>query len=472
MKLTRSNKTAQLPGPVRLYVGIVMALGAIAAAVSIWTVLEQPGSNWLYLAGLVVITACFAVKVPRPTESEAGTIATCPGDCLFFATLILFGAAPAILVACIEGLTTSLSSNVKSIYKTLFNIFALAITGSLTGLTYGLMTGDNPGPLLQSGGWARLLLTVVLCALIYYIVNSVLVSGAMVASGAGKLFQVWRTNCAWASPCFLVNALTAAILVFLAGGLEPMLALAIVPLILVTAYAQRVSRMREGQSADAPGMLVSFFEDSVPRQAKTYVMAVILGGVPVLLYSLYFSAFESDLSWLYLACLVVVATCFPVRLPIVKGRICITLSDVFVFSGMLHFGPEVATLLAVIEGATFSFRGTRWPYKKFFNLAQMGLTAFAVGHLLSSFRWFFPQLSVLALVGLVAVLGGIYFLITTGLVAGAISRTGGQSVSSILKECKAWSFVPLSAAFASAVLFLQFKEPVLICLQLIFLGCK
>ncbi len=204
-----------------------------------------------------------------------------------------------------------------------------------------------------------------------------------------------------------------------------------------------------------------FFKESIPFQARLYISAVVFGALPIFLYCLSHSIHRTDLDWLYLAGLTGVATCFPVRIAVFKDKMWITLSDVFVFSAMLHFGPQVAVVIAVIEGLTFNVRikVTRL-HRQLFNLAQIALVAFVISHVLILVlgRTTDPQDSQLrsafVLVGMTLVCGLLYFLLTSGFVAGAMALSSRESFVPIWKRSLAWASLTLTGAALASVIFL------------------
>ena len=134
---------------------------------------------------------------------------------------------------------------------------------------------------------------------------------------------------------------------------------------------------------------MSYFEEKTPFEAKAYLLSVTATGAVILGFSLFYSVTNTDFRWLYLASLTVFGSFFPVRIPSFKRKsqpVVVTNSDVFIFTAILLFGPEVAVTIAAIDAgiaATISLTSKR-PYKIAFNLAMLSLVTFVVGHLFSS----------------------------------------------------------------------------------------
>ena len=128
---------------------------------------------------------------------------------------------------------------------------------------------------------------------------------------------------------------------------------------------------------------MKFFTDDIPGGAKFYLSLVMALGSVVLAYSLYTALTMPSLTWLILVALTLLVGLLPVRIPCVKVKghaITITASDVFTYTSILLYSPEVAACVALMDGCLGSLK-TRKPYKVAFNLTQMPLVTFLVGHL-------------------------------------------------------------------------------------------
>ncbi len=119
--------------------------------------------------------------------------------------------------------------------------------------------------------------------------------------------------------------------------------------------------------------------------AKLYIFSTIAIGGMVLSYSVYQSLMGPDLRWLYLASMTLLGSFFSVRIPSFKGKVqslIVSISDIFIFTAILLFNPQVAVTVASIDSvlsATISLTSQRL-YKVLFNLAQLSIVTFVVGH--------------------------------------------------------------------------------------------
>jgi diguanylate cyclase (GGDEF)-like protein/putative nucleotidyltransferase with HDIG domain len=214
---------------------------------------------------------------------------------------------------------------------------------------------------------------------------------------------------------------------------------------------------------------MAFFEHEVPGSARVFVAGVIAAGTAVLLFSLYAALTAPDLTWLFLCVVTVVSGVFPVRLPFRKERgqaLTVTVSDVFIFAGLLLYSPEVAVAISFIDGLAASARAyrRRHLYKLLFNFSQLSLSTWLVGYLFYRLMGEIPPLSpsqvddtfsLLLNLGFCALL---HFFLNSGMVALAVGLATGQRVSRVFSENLLWaSLTNVAGAAGAAIIFLNFE---------------
>ncbi|HEY2932938.1 MAG TPA: ATP-binding protein [Acidobacteriota bacterium] len=210
----------------------------------------------------------------------------------------------------------------------------------------------------------------------------------------------------------------------------------------------------------------SIFRNPVPSPARLYILLILPVGLPIFLGSLYWSFLVSDKRWLFLAASTVIVSCFPLRIPLRKGTsIAITVSDVFNFAALLLFGPAVMVTIAVLEGITTSLRTKVKPYKLYFNVAQLAISAFLVGLVLYAIERKpvpldpgYPRDFTRFLIEC-AFCGVIYFILSSGLLVIAMSLTTKQPVVDIwVQNLLSTSITHVVGASLGAVIFLYFQR--------------
>lgn len=210
-----------------------------------------------------------------------------------------------------------------------------------------------------------------------------------------------------------------------------------------------------------------FFTEKIPLAARFYITGIILLSLPILAGSLYDSLLQGNYYWLLLAGLAVLASCFPVKIPLVKGKqiLSITVSDVFIFVTILLFGPSEAVVVGLAEAMTTDLKRKVKAYKRVFNVSQLALTSYLVGHFFYTLVEQHPPLdpdklnSEGLLFLLVGFCGLLYFVANSGIVAIAISLVSRQPILRVWKQNFGWAAVTtVAASCLGAVIFIYFRE--------------
>src|SRR5438876_2715245 len=126
---------------VRAYVGLIVAVGAIALAHSVRALYLDPiGQQWLVLAGLTLLTGSFSVKVPSINAYISVS------ETFVFASVLLFGPAAGTVTVLLECLVILLwmKPQGRPVHRILFNLAAPAVAIWTAGTTFFLTSGIAP----------------------------------------------------------------------------------------------------------------------------------------------------------------------------------------------------------------------------------------------------------------------------------------------------------------------------------------
>lgn len=180
----------------------------------------------------------------------------------------------------------------------------------------------------------------------------------------------------------------------------------------------------------------------LPRLARAYLTVVIAAGavsIGLSLLSLIRHPIGTD--WLVLAALTLLTGSFSIKIPTVNARI--SVSEAFVFAGVLAFGANVATLMVALEALILTswVRGpSRSPLRALFNMSA-GAIAIAVASRV--FDWMVPirpatEVPLDQLLLPVAALSLTYFGINSWLVAVALGFEKKASPISVWRRNFVW----------------------------------
>jgi len=174
-----------LPIRLRLYVGVIVTLGAAAIAISIARLASTPFvREWMLFTVLGVLAGTYAVKVPGISARISVS------DTFFLASGMLFGPAPAMLAMAIDSSIMSWRRSYSRV-KLLFNACGPALSMYLATHAFFALSG---GPPLASQPAPIPSLIVPLAAMtgIWFVLNSGLTAAALSLESGAPLFDVWK----------------------------------------------------------------------------------------------------------------------------------------------------------------------------------------------------------------------------------------------------------------------------------------
>lgn len=180
----------------------IATLGAVVTVFCVYTLpLSQLDLRYPFLA-LVTILVGSQITVQIP--GAKGHISV--SDTFIFLTMLMFGGGAAILLASIEGFTSTIRFSKRPLVG-LFNAGVMACSTALTAIAVNLAFG--PPTSLPEGQLPNLVMALCLMALVQYGLNS----GLVAVSAALKLNQppwaTWRSNFLWTSITYFAGASTA-----------------------------------------------------------------------------------------------------------------------------------------------------------------------------------------------------------------------------------------------------------------------
>jgi len=141
---------------------------------------------WI-LVSLLAESLWLSTITGKAMESMASTVD--------LSLLVLLGYRPAVWIVAIAFAIANVIFSRRSWYKALFNAGQNAVALAAGGLVYSLLGGiplaGRPGPHTETLGVA-LIAPWVAASIVYFMVNTLLVAGAVALSARRKLLQTWR----------------------------------------------------------------------------------------------------------------------------------------------------------------------------------------------------------------------------------------------------------------------------------------
>jgi len=221
-----------------VYVTCVIAAGVAATTYSVIQLVVEPVSNqWLILAALTLLTGSFSVKIP----SIAARISV--SDAFVFASVLLFGPAPATVIVAVDCFVISLwlRDENRSPVRSLFNLSAVALAIWLASQGFFWLAGVRPGDLshllpLENHLWHLFAL-----ASSYFLLNSWLVAIALGFEKRQGVVGLWWRNFPWFSLNYFGGVSVAALLVSYTRSVDLSAIGIIVPLLVISYLTHRTS---------------------------------------------------------------------------------------------------------------------------------------------------------------------------------------------------------------------------------------
>ncbi|MBA3440319.1 MAG: HD domain-containing protein [Pyrinomonadaceae bacterium] len=166
-------------------------------------------------------------------------------DSIVLLTACLYGPAPAIFIASIEGFTTSWRA-VRRPSTNLFSSSMMSLTAAAAAVSLGavLFYGFGEEMMGHKHSFLAVAVAMLIASIVQITINMALLSPVLALRHGTSIMRSWKDSISWAAPMFLPVS-TAASLMYLALQFNVLVMLVVgVPIFLAVYYAQR--RHRDG----------------------------------------------------------------------------------------------------------------------------------------------------------------------------------------------------------------------------------
>ena len=191
-----------LPAAARVYVIVILAIGAVLVALFGPAALQNLRSFPLFVTLLLLSSFASALKVNLPLTTSGSTMSV--SYAVDFASLLLLGADTTMLVAATSAWSqcTFRTQTRSPAHRTLFSMASLVLTVKATGYVFTWLGGPPPG---DPYTW-QIARPLVGAAMTYFVCNTFLIATAIGLSSQQPLIKVWNENFLWSAPSYFVGA--------------------------------------------------------------------------------------------------------------------------------------------------------------------------------------------------------------------------------------------------------------------------
>jgi len=188
---------------------------------------------WIIVGALAVVAGSFALKVPGVSANLSIS------DTFFITSALLFGAAPATVTIAIDSLVISWNRR-PTLGRLLFNITSNALSLWVATQVFFALAGTAPlFDRTTPPPGADVILPLACLALVYYVLNSGLLSAALALDKGVPALHIWRRHFAVISLNYFASASAAFVLVILLKFVSLVAVAALTPVLVIFHLAMR-----------------------------------------------------------------------------------------------------------------------------------------------------------------------------------------------------------------------------------------
>jgi signal transduction histidine kinase/ActR/RegA family two-component response regulator len=213
---------------------VLVVTAGVAALVFSSVRLSSQHLDWRFLF-LIVGMATIASRLSIPIPHVKGEVTV--GDTLIFLTLLLYDGEAAVLMAAVDGLSSSFYVSKKP-RVWLFNTAQMAASTFVTVWALRLSFGAILN--LDKAGYAnRAVAAVCVMALVQYIGNSGLVATYTALKTDQPLFSTWRNSYLWTSLSYFAGASVASVAARMVNDLSVYAVMMIAPIVAIIYFTYK-----------------------------------------------------------------------------------------------------------------------------------------------------------------------------------------------------------------------------------------
>jgi len=245
---------------VRFATQYMWSIVLLGSAIILFSIYQLPVARldlgFVVLVTMVIISSQIAVPIPR----VSGRITV--SDTFIFLTMLLYGGAAAVLMAALEGVSSTLRIS-RRIRTILLNSAVLAISTFMTITVLRLLFG-SPRNIVTTGYSPNFFLAICVMALVQYGANTTLIAIEKSYKINESIWQTWKTYYLWTSITYLAGASAAAIIARLIHSLGFYAVVATVPIVAIIYFTYR-TYLKNVEASEAQAKLAQRHVEELSR---------------------------------------------------------------------------------------------------------------------------------------------------------------------------------------------------------------
>lgn len=426
-----------MPKSAKAYIYGVIVVGSALFAASFINWPAQRTSTWLVYLVLTMLASSLKLRLPGLTRTYSLSF-------LF----LLFGidrlSLPEVLVAgCAGALVQSLwkAKTPPRLVQVLFNIANLTISVSLCFLASHF--------LLSSGLAGYRPAAMALTAFLYFVVNTVLVSGVLTLLEGKRLLEVSQDWYVWSFPYYLAGAILVGLIPKSGQAVAGEAWLLLVPVAYLIHFFIGLLKSRPHTAKVNRG-------EDLPPAARRYVYGVIAAGIVLAGAAGYFWSSEDLFRFASLVVLACIAATFKVRLPGLRGTISVSFVLLLVALAVMSFSETVfLSVVAAMVQCVWKPKKPPTLTRILFNGACISLStasAYAICHYVLA-NWLSESLTAALVIATVVI-----YTINSLMVATVLCLVEDKPLRNIWQSCYFWSCPYYLVGTAAAALMITISR--------------
>lgn len=407
-----------MPKSAKFYIYGVIAVGTALFAGSLATWAPLHISSWLLYLALAMLSSSLKLRLPGLTRTYSLSF-------LF----LLFGVGrfslPEVLIAgCAGALVQSVCNTKKrpTLVQVLFNMANLVISTGLCFVVARVVLPSSPQYYRPA--------VMALIAFVFFLVNTVLVSGVLALLEGKPLSAVSNDWYVWSFPYYLIGAALVGLIPTSTRSIPGEGWLVLLPLLYLVHFF--VGLMKSRPTSEKVNR-----DEHLPVSAKAYVFGVIAAGLILFGWAGVEWHSQDVVRFAGFLLLTVVASMFKVRLPGMRGTL--SVNFVLLLVAISQLSLSEAIFLSAIAGMVQTvWKAKRTPTvtRTMFNSACLALSTAAAYVICQGALAVWTSES---LVGLLVAATLVLYTVNTFMVATVLCLVENKPVRTILQGCYFWS---------------------------------